>query len=322
MRVINAGFKSKLIDLGRRGLQHMGYCQSGPADQNSYKLANLLLRNAPDAVAIEIMFGGLELKIEQDMLLTLTGADCDLYIDDKHYTINQIVSVHAGQYVRVSTPRAGLYSYLALSHEVVSPLHLNSVCAVERERLGGCENNGVGLKAMQCIELANRHVELEQLSYVSILNESLNQKALNGIMTPISKCVVVRFVPGYQYSEFTHTQVALFKGQKHEVTHHISSMGVKLKGLPIDIGKVTMYSEGISKGAIQVTPNGQAIIMLHERQTIGGYPKIGSVISADIPILAQCQAGTHVQFVECDVDTAREMLLLRDDKFQRCFGLS
>jgi biotin-dependent carboxylase-like uncharacterized protein len=323
--IINPGFKSKFVDLGRRGLQHNGYCQSGPADANSYKLANVLLKKTPDAVAIEVMFGGLELKLEHPMSICLTGADCDLYIDDKKHKVNELVLVEAGKTLRIGTPRIGLYSYLAFSQDILSPVHFGSVCAVERERLGGSKNDGTGLVAQQTVHMQQYTHERAQTCSgreggVSF-SESTKPLTLEGIVTPMSKTVEVRYVPAYQHTVFTHAQRALFIGQKHEVTHHISSMGVKLQGLPIDIGKVTMYSEGISKGAIQVTPNGQAIVMLHERQTIGGYPKIGSVISADIPTLSQCQAGTKIQFVECDVHSAREALLLHNEKFSRLFGV-
>jgi allophanate hydrolase subunit 2 len=212
MLVINAGFKSKLVDLGREGLQHIGYCQAGPADQNSYKLANLLLRNPPDAVAIEIMFGGLELLVEEDMLVCLTGADCALLVDAKQYAVNQVVSVHAGQQLRVSTPGVGLYSYLALSNEVNAPLFLHSVCAVERERLGGLNNDGDGLQASQRIEFKSRPQESTQQVSKSIPISQVEQIALKGLVTPISKTISIRFIPGYQYPDFAHTQVAIFKG--------------------------------------------------------------------------------------------------------------
>ena len=127
----------------------------------------------------------------------------------------------------------------------------------------------------------------------------------------------LRVVPGYQYSAFGHLQRWRFFNSEYRVTDRCDRMGFRLEGENVASGMVGMLSEGICLGAIQVPADGQPIVLMHDRQTIGGYPKIGSVIPLDLAALAQLGPGASVSFEAIDLSQAHSIHLLQQAAFRR-----
>lgn len=321
MEIITTGLSARFVDLGRLGHQHKGFTQSGAIDLFSHKLANAILGKAFEAATIEVLLGGFFAIATQDITIAVTGAETVLLVNGMPKALNTAVLVRKGQKLQLEPPSIGARNYIACGTAFAATYFLASCCAVLREKTGGLNSDGLGLKNRDVIRyLKSSHVTDTPIKAIPN-KEMLNTEIPNSEMpakripkTLISPSYTLRVVLGYQHDLFDHKQKALFFNQSYRVGADTNSMGMRLDGISMGHQSVKMYSEGIANGAVQITPNGLPIIMLSERQTIGGYPKMGSIISNDLPELGQCLPGSLIQFQECDMFTARQLWLMRQQR--------
>jgi biotin-dependent carboxylase-like uncharacterized protein len=321
------GLSARFTDLGRVGHKHKGFTQSGALDTNSHRLANTIVEVPFTNPTIEVLLGGFVAVATQDTQIAITGAQARVLIDDVRQRLNHKITWQKGATLQIMRPVLGIRNYIACNRPFKANIFLNSCCAVSREKTGGMNFDGKGFQvgdavdyesAAACVAGANN-----SSNNVSPDNRLTRDPAKNAFIeiqtatkihipsTRLAKEYVVRIVLGYQQTLFDHKMRACFFNQRFTVSNEASNMGLRLTGKSIGAPAVKLYSEGIANGAIQMTPNGLPIIMLAERQTIGGYPKIGSVISADLPELGQCGPGSAIRFELCDLFTARQEWLLR-----------
>lgn len=320
MKILATGLSARLTDLGRVGHQHKGFTQSGALDKNSHLLANGIMEVVATNPTIEILLGGFKAVATQDLEIAVTGAQSIIVIDDICQPLNKQLVWKKGETLQIMEPTLGARNYIACRHRFKTALFLNSCCAVTREKTGGLHLDGKGLKIGDELTYEQCHPNNLNLRDQVLINHPVANATIEPATIPVTKLAknyTVRVVLGYQHELFDHNMKLRFFHQRFSVSNETNNMGMRLTGESIGQISVKLYSEGIANGSVQITPSGLPIIMLAERQTIGGYPKIGSIITHDLPELGQCRPGSIIQFEECDLLTARKEWLLRNIKMKR-----
>lgn len=295
LRVVQSGPLTLLVDAGRFGVRHLGVTQGGATDWISFHWANWLLGNPLDAAALEIVVGGgLVLEVERDATLALAGADLQARLDDKPLLPGSAFRVAAGQRLHFQQPRNGLRTYLTVPGGFLAPRVLGSVSATPRERLGGHLEDGEPLKQGDRLSWQGAAKEGRSLPFEMDSVPSLQGSRL-------------ALVPGAQSAHFTGTSLFRTFDALWQVDDRADRMGVRLRGPRLECRLESMISEGIPLGAVQVPPDGQPIVLLNDRQTIGGYPRLGALTPLATARLAQCLPGDSLRFVA----TSREQALAR-----------
>jgi biotin-dependent carboxylase-like uncharacterized protein len=279
-----------LQDAGRFGVRHLGVTQGGALDWVSMSWANRLLSNPLDAAVIEITLGGLTLVAEADCCLALAGADLGAMLDDRSIAPWRSFFVRKGQQLRFTQPVSGARAYLAAPGGFEAAEVLGSRATVVREGLGGLQGDGKAL------------VEGDQLKYSGA---SFELHALpDGLIPDLSDARPLDVVPGAQIGQFSG--LSLFDAFNTDWTldSRADRMGMRLLGPELVYQGKPMISEGIPLGAIQVPPDGQPIVLLNDRQTIGGYPRLGALTPLSLARLAQKLPGTVVRMRAVVQETA------------------
>ena len=270
-----------LQDAGRFGVRHLGVTQGGALDWVSMSWANKLLNNPLDAAVIEITLGGLTLVAEADCCLALAGADLGAMLDDRSIAPWRSFFVHQGQQLRFTQPVSGARAYLAAPGGFDAVEVLGSCATVGREGLGGLDGSGKALSEGDQLTYSGASFELHALP--------------DGLIPDLSDARPLDVVLGAQIGQFSG--LSLFDAFNSDWTldSRADRMGMRLLGPELVYQGKPMISEGIPLGAIQVPPDGQPIVLLNDRQTIGGYPRLGALTPLSLARLAQQLPGTVVR---------------------------
>ncbi|TYK64695.1 biotin-dependent carboxyltransferase family protein [Colwellia echini] len=305
--VKNSGVLSIIQDAGRFGAFNLGLTNGGPADALAFNWANKLCGNELNSSAIEISVGGLQLTAQVDCVIAITGAPMPLTLNGKAKELWQSFTVKAGDNIQLGFASVGVRCYLAVAGGFTVPHIFGSSATVCRESIGGI--NGGKL-------VVNDLLVCQQMSTVSCKNIKLWQLPEYDIPT-YSNEVVLKTVLGYQHQHFSVAEKQLFFSSEYKIGKLWDRMGYRLQGRPITADIDGILSEGISYGAIQIPADGQPIVLLNDRQTIGGYPKMGTVFSADCAKLSQYRQGDSVRFKPISIENANNLYHLNAARFNR-----
>ncbi|MGD8175889.1 biotin-dependent carboxyltransferase family protein [Marinimicrobium sp. ARAG 43.8] len=297
LRVVKPGALTLIQDLGRFGYQHLGVSPGGAMDEHAYLWANRLLGNRSDSPALEISLGGLQLEVHTDIVIAITGADLQARCNGEPLACWQTHTVRRGDALTFGFPVRGVRSYLAVAGGFLVEPVFGSVSTVVREGIGGLDGMGQPLRAGDWLPVAE---ESASNSLEGYLQGHCHRRVPPRFIPDYGQAVMLRVLEGQQCSEFARAEVQRFYEHPYTVSRRGDRMGVTLDGLALRGPAQGMTSEGIPFGAIQVPPDGQPIVLLKDRQTMGGYPKIGTVHPLDAFSLAQCPPGTAVQFTPVD----------------------
>ena len=281
-----------LQDAGRFGVRHLGVTQGGAADWVSMSWANKLLGNSLDAAVIEVTLGGLTLLAEQDCCLALAGADLGAMLDSRPLAPWRSFFMRKGERLCFTQPILGARAYLAAPGGFDAPPVLGSCATVVREELGGLDGMGRALAKGDQLSYAGSAFVLHALPDHLIPDLNLN--------SPLD------VVLGAQIGQFSG--LSLFDAFNSEWTldSRADRMGIRLLGPELVYLGAPLISEGIPLGAIQVPPDGQPIVLLNDRQTIGGYPRLGALTPLSLARLAQCLPGAPVRLKPIVQTTAHQ----------------
>lgn len=302
LRVRQPGLLCLLMDRGRFGAHDLGLTTGGPLDYVAFDWANRLLGNKRNATCVEIGFGGLQLEAETSTSFAITGATSAITLNGEAIEQWRSYDLALGDRLEIGFATAGTRAYLAVAGGFdVAPM-FGSTATVVREKLGGLTGD-----------------KLQSGDLLPCGGETIgSHRGIAEAERPVyGDSARLRVVPGYQYSAFGNLQRWRFFNSEYRVTDRCDRMGFRLEGENVASGMVGMLSEGICLGAIQVPADGQPIVLMHDRQTIGGYPKIGSVIPLDLAALAQLGPGANVTFEAIDPSEAHSIHLLQQAAFQR-----
>lgn len=294
VEVIKAGGLTTVQDLGRAGRQHLGIPVGGAMDRQAARVANLLLGNDENAPLLEGMGTGPELKFFKDTWIAVTGASV------RDVAGWRPLRVTAGQVVSLAPFTQGTCVYVAIAGGFDVARVLGGAGTLLRAGIGGW--NGRALKAGD--RLATRPGGFETTGDWMASDEF---RTVSGTET------TVRFVKGPQWDEFDAASRRAFATRPYRITAKSDRMGLRLTGEALRVEEAReLASEGVGFGSVQVPPDGNPIVLMADRQTIGGYTKIGDVISVDLPKLAQARAGGLVRFWEIGLDEAHRLYLERE----------
>nr|WP_243237428.1 biotin-dependent carboxyltransferase family protein [Heliobacterium chlorum] len=289
-------------DLGRYGHQASGMPVAGAMDTFSLQAANLLVGNNPGDGALEITLAGPRLRFLSPADIAITGADLSPTLDGQPLPMWVNCPVERGSILTFGPPCSGCRSYLAVSGGWdVEPV-LGSRSTYLRGQLGGFQ--GRALK------------EGDQLLFHPGKRiDQLGTRRLRPDNIPVySHEVTVRAILGPQEHFFSKDAIDTFFSKPYRVGALSDRMGYRLEGPRLNRQTdKEMISDATALGAVQVPPDGQPIVLMADRQTTGGYPKIATVITADIPFLAQAKMGDTVHFVPCDIQQAQSFLRRQRD---------
>ena len=297
LRVLSPGLMTTVQDLGRVGYQHLGVPVSGALDPVSLRAANLLVGNAPGMAALEIVYKGPALAVEADSArVALAGgrAPVEVVSQDgdggaERLPLLESARLRRGQVVRIGALAGSAVLYLAVEGGFdIAPV-LGSRSTYTRAAIGGIE--GRALKAGDEIPLKLAAAPEREERLLPSLD-----------LAPPKR---FRVILGPQDDYFTEAGIAALLNSTYTVTPASDRMGMRLAGPPIAHAKgYNIVSDGIAPGSIQVPGNGLPIVLLADRQTTGGYPKIATVISADMPALGRLVPGSKVAFEAVDIEAA------------------
>jgi biotin-dependent carboxylase-like uncharacterized protein len=270
-----------LQDAGRFGVRHLGVTQGGAADWCSMSWANWLLGNELDAAVIEITLGGLAVVAEEECWLALAGADLAARIDGQPLAPWRSFKLGKGQTLQLTQPLLGARAYLAAPGGFQAPQVLGSSATVVREELGGLDGMGLPLAKGAVLSYCGESRLLREVPLP--LQPDLKSNA------PLD------LVLGAQIGQFSGQSLFDVFNTTWAVDSRADRMGIRLLGSALHYQGQPMISEGIPLGAVQVPPDGQPIVLLNDRQTIGGYPRLGALTPLALARLAQCLPGAQVR---------------------------
>lgn len=291
LRVLACGPLCLLQDGGRRGWQGLGVSPSGPVDIHAAAWANRLLDNAFGTALLEITLGGLELEAQVDTWLALTGAQIPATLDGVPLASWSRFRVLAGQRLKLGFARSGQRAYLAVAGGFHAATVLGSLSAQTREQLGGLSGAGLPLAVGDLLACDESGARFERSASVPwpYRPDYLDPPPL-------------RVLPGPD--AFASEQREAFFRQAWRISPQSDRMGVRLRGEAL-VPPRRQWSLGMVDGAIQLPPDGQPIILLADRQTMGGYPVVGVLHPLDLGRLAQRPAHSTVRFVPAAVEQAQ-----------------
>lgn len=275
-----SGALASLQDSGRFGVRHLGVTQGGAADWVSQAWANWLLGNPLKAATVEITLGNLVLLAESDSCLALCGADLGATLDGQPVAPGRSFHIRRGQRLDFAQPRQGVRAYLAAPGGFTAPQLLGSCATVRREALGGLQGDGRPLAPDDRLSWNGRAPQPRTLDPTQTLS----------LANPDALAVVL----GAQIGDFSGQSLFDAFNKPWTIDQRADRMGVRLLGPTLRSARQSMISEGVPLGAIQVPPDGQPIVLLNDRQTIGGYPRLGALTPLAVARLAQCMPGTRI----------------------------
>ena len=297
--IIRAGINSTFQDLGRNNLYHIGIPFSGAMDNRNYLLANKLVGNDYDDPVIEFAYQGPHLKYHGDKINIAITGDVSFKIKNGNNLIDgecyQSFILENDDELDIISTNKSVYGYLAISGKFDLKFQWSSCSTNTKAKIGS--NNGEKLSD-------NQKITIKEIN-----NNFVNRK-LNYVNTKIEN---IRVIKGTNFNYFSEEGKKIFFKNEFKVSKLSDRMGMRLEGKKIEnIVDTNIRSEGLIKGVIQVPADGNPIIMLSDHGTIGGYPKIGVVVSADYDKLVQLTPGSTIKFQEVDLNSAETLFKLYD----------
>ena len=281
-----AGMASTIQDGGRLGTLHAGIAPAGAMDPLALKAGQHCLGHRAGEAAIEIAYGNIKATPSHDCAMVVTGAPAMLLIDNEPVPATSIQTLAAGQTLTIGPPSEGIYSYLHVSGGFDTRPIFDSRSTSPREGIGGL--HGGYLRDHDVVPLGDS---------VPLID---TYRADPGLCHIEPRAVLtLRYVPGYQYDELAPALIQRLNEEHFEVTAKANRMGVTLNGPLLETGVESLLSEATCQGAIQIPPDGNPIVLMKDRQTMGGYPIPGAVIESDCVRLAQARPGQKIRFAAC-----------------------
>lgn len=302
IEVVQPGVLSLLQDSGRFGAHRIGLTNGGPLDPGAFNGCNRLLANEVGSTAVEISIGGSHFKALVDTFICVTGANMPLTINAAEKPLWAVHKVAAGDDIVLGFAERGCRSYLGVADGFQIEPSFGSAATVARENIGGLNGN----KLMPGDLLPCHSNGQRKLYYLPPEQQPRYQQSLT-----------LRVIPGYQQAHFSRIEQRRFFSHAYSVSERCDRMGYRLEGPAIACDIDGILSEGICFGAIQIPADGQPIVLLNDRQTIGGYPKIGSTLSLDAARLAQMRPGATVHFAPISPHAAHNALHLAHNLAER-----
>lgn len=322
IQVAKQGVLSTLQDLGRFGYQRFGVVAGGAMDEWSHRVANLLVGNPEREATLEITLLGPSLKFQETTLIAICGAGLSPRIGERAVPQGRPVLVRAGSQLDFGRRESGMRAYLAVHGGFdVAPV-MNSKSTYLRGAFGGF--NGRALRKGDEIPIGAGNAERPFPRLARMLRENADPFATPGdpllppTAPPGNPPRTVRVMAGQQWQAFTGEAQTRFLAGEFRISPQSDRMGFRIDGPKLALREpLEMISEAVAFGTIQVPPDGNPIILMADRQTTGGYPKIADVASVDLPVVAQTMPQHTVRFALISLEEAQQLYLAREAEIDR-----
>jgi biotin-dependent carboxylase-like uncharacterized protein len=281
LKVVTPGLQTLVVDLGRPGHRHLGVPAGGAADRFSFAIGNALVGNPPDAAALEISLAGPTLEADNNLACVVSGAPFSLTSERQELQAGKTFTLQAGERLQIAGTLTKMRGYFCVH--------------------GGLQNPPV-LESRSGLAPVTAGMEFKCTAGVALT------RFLHASFSWNDKPNLLRIIDGLQADWF---DIDSFLRQEYHVSPTSNRMGLRLQGKPFSFPSRELLSEPVSPGAVQVTRDGQCIILGVDGQTIGGYPKIAQVISADVDKLGQLRPGEPVRFAKISLQEAESIYHLK-----------
>lgn len=300
IEILSASALATVQDLGRTGALRWGVGTSGAMDPLALAAGNILLGNDEGAAAVEVPVFPFQVRFAQDCAFAVTGADVAARLDDEPLLPWWSTQARAGQVLQLGLPQPGPWrasrAYLCVAGGVDVPPALGSRSTQLRGAFGGHE--GRALRQGDSLRVGSTN-DARCGTGIGLVPPAL------ALPLHVDDLPAIRVLPAAEYTNYSEASRVAFWSEPWKITAQSDRYGYRLSGTPMEaVSALEMRSHGIVPGVIQVPPGGQPIVQMRDAQPSGGYPKLGTVIEADLWRLGQAPIGSRVRFVETNWDDA------------------
>lgn len=312
LQIRKSGLQTSIQDLGRTGFQRYGVIASGVMDPFAHRIANLLVGNAETSPTLEIALSGPAIEFEADHFIAICGGDLSPSLDGKPLLMWRGQFIRKGSVLSFGKPKRGARSYLAIAGGFDVPSVMGSYSTYLRAGIGGF--NGRALKKGDLLNTLPVPAE-----HLDALVRTHDQSP-DWLIPPVRyhQQPIVRMIPGRQFPLFDEASRMRIFQEPFTVSSDSDRMGYRLEGPTLALEQPQeLISEAVAFGSIQVPADGNPIILLADRQTTGGYPKIGQVASVDLPLISQLKPGESLKFRHISAGDAQQLYIEQEQQIRQ-----
>ncbi|BCA32116.1 biotin-dependent carboxyltransferase family protein [Bacillus thuringiensis] len=310
VEVLHAGMFTTVQDLGRSYYQQFGVPVGGAMDKNALRLINMLVGNEENEAGLEMTILGPKFLIKKTTLLAIGGVDMEPLLNGERIPLWRPILAEEGSMLCFGKVKSGCRAYVTFAGGIHIEGTMGSKSTYIRAAIGGVE--GRMLKKGDCFqigtysEMANRFIQDLQK------DERIKTKWVisNSVLPKYKKHPKLRVIADFEYDQFTEESRKAFFTKEYKVSNYADRMGYRVEGEVLNrIEEKEILSSPVTFGTIQVPNGGQPIILMADRQTTGGYPRMGNIISVDLPLLAQLKPGDYVSFEKITLEEAEQLYI-------------
>jgi len=310
VEVLHAGMFTTVQDLGRSYYQQFGVPVGGAMDKNALRLINMLVGNEENEAGLEMTILGPKLLIKKTTLLAIGGVDMEPLLNGERIPLWRPILAEEGSMLCFGKVKSGCRAYVTFAGGIHIERTMGSKSTYIRAAIGGIE--GRMMKKGDCFqigtysEMANRFIQDLQK------DERIKTKWVisNSVLPKYKKHPKLRVIADFEYDQFTEESRKAFFTKEYKVSNYADRMGYRVEGEVLNrIEEKEILSSPVTFGTIQVPNGGQPIILMADRQTTGGYPRMGNIISVDLPLLAQLKPGDYVSFEKITLEEAEQLYI-------------
>ena len=302
IQIIKKGIADTIQDIGRYGYQHLGIQANGYLDYQSARLANYILGNSVNAPVFEIHFPASSFCFTRNYTICISGANFVPVLNEKSIAINTPIEVKQNDILQFLKPLEGRVAYIAIQGKIKEEAWLNS-----HSYFANSIQKDAQFEWEVSTEISNQFLKNSELLSSEIINE---------MHSPIFSSGPIQFIPGPAWNDLTEASQKVFLSTEYHIGMQANRMGYPLKGALLQLNKPNQYlSAAVTRGTLQLLPNGELMVLMADHQTIGGYANLGQIILVDLPRLAQASNQTSIHFMETTIDTAHKLYQQIEKKF-------
>jgi antagonist of KipI len=296
--ILKPGISTSIQDLGRWGFQQYGVPIGGAMDRDAARTANRLCENDDDEAVLESTLHGVEIKFNETVCFALSGGGAKAKINGVEVSYNRLIKVIAGSTLKLHPDALGCRTYIAFAGGLNIKKELGSASTYVASALGGMDGRNIIAGDELKINKDRKEPHLAKDFVIDQNGFGVSKwKAQVDLLPHVNDVVEISCVPGPEWELFDETSQALFTNQIFTIASQSNRMGYRMEGATLSLKEKTeLVSTAVTRGIVQVTNQGHPIILMADAQTIGGYPRIARIASADLSLLAQCRPGMKVKF--------------------------
>lgn len=291
-KVLKPGLQTTVQDLGRTGYQQYGISPSGAMDPYSLQMANLLVGNPLGEAGLEAAMIGPSIEALKDVSIAICGGNLQPMVNKIYVPMWKSFAFRKGDILSFGKVESGARAYIGFAGGIDVPFMLGSKSTFINGTMGGFSG-----RALDAGDVLNGRPFVRK-------NRFLHKDFIPEYNAQLG----IRVIPGPHLEKFHPDAIKQFLSNEYTISPQSNRMGYRLEGPELNhIDGADIISDAIPAGGVQVPSNGKPIILMAERQTTGGYARIATVISVDLPLLAQAMPGTKVHFVEITIEEAQDL---------------